>query len=183
MESKVNEAELRAISEEILAEIKNSGPVNAVNIWFYLEGTDTTGSYSAGMVEWAPNGDWGDANTVRSGDYSLHRFTINAGSPFGDYKGPVATGIDEGKRKEIYSAIVKAERRATSEAERMHPIPDPSKPGYSQDKAGEQIKKQWESEGTLMTEYQAEVAERYDITEEQILEISVEGVMNHWPTP
>lgn len=100
-----------------------------------------------------------------------------------DAKPEVKNGLPESKRKEIFRAVVTAEDRADADAQRMYPIPDPSKPGYSQAKANAQIIKQAEVLDTLTKKYKAKVAERYGITEEQLRDISVEGLKKNWPMP
>lgn len=98
-----------------------------------------------------------------------------------DAKPEVKHGFPESKRKEIFRAIVTAEDRA--DAQRMYPLPDPSKPGYSQAKASKQIKKQAEAFNTLTEKYKSEVAERYGITQEQFRDISIEALTKNWPMP
>lgn len=100
-----------------------------------------------------------------------------------DAKPEVKHGLPESKRKEIFRAIVAAEDRADADAQRMHPLPDPLKPGYSRAKASEQVMKQTEALNTLTTKYKAEVATRYGITEEQLRDISVEAIEKNWPMP
>ncbi len=100
-----------------------------------------------------------------------------------DAKPEVKHGLPESKRKEIFRAIVTAEDRAHADAQRMYPLPDPLKPGYSQAKASAQVMKQAEALNTLSEKYKAEVAKRYGITEEQLRDISVEGIEKNWPMP
>ena len=95
----------------------------------------------------------------------------------------VKHGLLEYKRKEIFKAIVTAEDRADEDAQRMHPIPDPLKPGYSREKVGTQWKNQIEAFISLEKKYKTEVANRYGITEEQLLDISLEGIEMNWPMP
>ncbi len=98
-------------------------------------------------------------------------------------KPEVKYGLPESKRKEIFRAIVTAEDRAVADAQRMYPLPDPLKPGYSQAKAGAQVMKQLEAENTLMKKYKTEVAKRYGITKKQLRDISVEAIKKNWPMP
>ena len=100
-----------------------------------------------------------------------------------DAKPEVKHGLPESKRKEIFRAIVTAEDRAYADAQRMYPLPDPSKPGYSQAKASEQLKKQAKALNTLTDKYKSEVAKRYGITQEQLSDISVEAFVKDWPFP
>jgi len=98
-------------------------------------------------------------------------------------KPEVKHGLAEPKRKEIFGAIVTAEDRADKDAQRMYPIPDPLEPGYSRDKVGTQWTHQIEAFRSLKEKYRAQVAKRYGITEEQLRDISIEGVTNNWPIP
>jgi len=100
-----------------------------------------------------------------------------------DAKPGIKHGLPESKRKEIFRTIVTAEDRANADAQRMFPLPDPLKPGYSQAKARAQVMKQSEALNTLTKKYETEVAKRYGITEEQLLDISVEGIEKNWPMP
>lgn len=98
-------------------------------------------------------------------------------------KPEVKHGLSESKRKEIFTAIVRAEDRADKNAQRLYPLLDPLKPGYSQAEATAQFRKQAEALNSLTEEYKAEVARRYGITEEQLREICVEGLEKNWPMP
>lgn len=100
-----------------------------------------------------------------------------------DAKSEVKYGLSELRRKEIFRAIVSAERRADADAQRMYPLPDPLKPGYSQAKASEQVMRQAEANNTLTEKYRTEVSKRYRITEAQLHDISVEGLTKNWPMP
>ena len=68
----LSEADLRAISEELIFDETGQQDVNAIGFFFYLPGTDTNGAYTAGVADWAPDGDWAKADTVQAGDYSSH---------------------------------------------------------------------------------------------------------------
>ncbi len=68
----LSEAEVKAVSEEIIEDTISSQDVNAIGFFFYLPGTDTDGVYTAGKADWAPDGDWAKADTVEAGDYSSH---------------------------------------------------------------------------------------------------------------
>jgi hypothetical protein len=100
-----------------------------------------------------------------------------------DAKPEVKHGLPESRRKEIFTAIVRAEDRADTDAQRMYPLPDPLKPGYSRAKASAQVMKQAQALNTLTKKYKTEVAKRYGITEEQLRDISVEAIEKNWPMP
>ena len=64
---------MRAIALKLVEEEKRRGKANAVGFFFFLPGTDSGSFFTAGKVDWAPGGVWGDADTVSAGDYSKHR--------------------------------------------------------------------------------------------------------------
>jgi len=69
------------IAKAIVADLTRSQPVNAISILFYGRGTSTAGVYDVAMVEWAPNGRWGDAGSVRPGDYSSFAYSASYKAP------------------------------------------------------------------------------------------------------
>jgi hypothetical protein len=78
-------------------------------------------------------------------------------------------GLPEQERKKVFREIAAAEDRATREA--MARVSD------------SQFRKQIELERKLEEKYTAEVARKYNLTEDQLLKISVEGVEKGWPAP
>jgi len=98
-------------------------------------------------------------------------------------KPEIKDSLTEIKRKEIFRAIVLAEDRADADAQRMYPLPDPGKPGCSQAKASEELKKQSQEYNNLMKKYESELAKQYKISQEQLNDISIEGLTKNWPMP
>lgn len=76
------EGELRAICNRIIEREKQRKPHNALCFLFFLPGTETDQKFvfTAGKAEWAPDGVWGTAGTVKAGDYSRHRLVVECGS-------------------------------------------------------------------------------------------------------
>jgi len=69
--------ELADICGEVIEKQKAEKPVNAISFLFYLPGSDTDFAQTAGMAEWAPNGKWVEADTVKAGDYSQHALVVH----------------------------------------------------------------------------------------------------------
>lgn len=92
-------------------------------------------------------------------------------------------GLTETKRKEIFNAIIFAERRAHRDVESAYPIPNPARPGYSQAKAKEQINKQVKALDSYLIKYKKEVLTRFNISSEQLEDIGIEGIKKNWPIP
>jgi hypothetical protein len=75
-------------AQAVVAEITKSQPVNAISILFYGPGTSTGGVFDVALIEWAPNGQWGDAGSVRAGDYGTFRYTVSYKTPPPTPSGP-----------------------------------------------------------------------------------------------
>ena len=73
--------DVERVAQALVADITESQRVNAISILFYGPQTSTTGPYDVAMVEWAPNGRWGDAAFIRAGDYSTFRYAVSYNPP------------------------------------------------------------------------------------------------------
>lgn len=69
------------VAQAVVADITKSQAVNAISILFYGPGTSTAGVYDVAMVEWAPNGQWGEAGSVQAGNYSIFRYSVSYNAP------------------------------------------------------------------------------------------------------
>jgi len=63
--------QVSAISEKIVADYDD---VDAVSIAYYFDKTQVDGVYTLAMVEWAPNGDWSQAN-LKENQKLTYQFT------------------------------------------------------------------------------------------------------------
>ena len=114
----LNQMELELVSNDIIKTYRDSHPNNAMAILYYLPESEESGHYTAGKATWAPFGDWGRANEVRTGDYSKHRLIVEPGN---------ATGIDPEKvtvksvsiilKKKIYYDLVAAQDSGVGDGE------------------------------------------------------------------
>jgi len=68
--------ELKTISNKIIANFKATRPFNALTMFFYLPDSDIHSVYTAGMIEYAPYGDWSRADDVQTGEYSKHSLKL-----------------------------------------------------------------------------------------------------------
>lgn len=86
-------------------------------------------------------------------------------------------GFSEQKRILIFQESVKAEDRSSIEAEKKYPL------SYPAEVTQETIKKYAKYEKQLMEQYKDEIANKYEITREQLDEIEIEGINKQWPLP
>lgn len=69
------------VAKAVVADTTKTQPVNGISILFYGPGTSTDGVYDVAMVEWAPKGQWGEADSVRTGDYGTFRYAVSYKTP------------------------------------------------------------------------------------------------------
>jgi len=62
--------EMEHISILVFYQAKKENPFNALAVGFYDHSVLLNHGFRFGRVEFAPNGKWSDANTVKTGDYS-----------------------------------------------------------------------------------------------------------------
>lgn len=74
-------------------------------------------------------------------------------------------GLSEDQRKQVFREIVSVERRATDDAMKREPA---------------NIDKQFALERKLVEKYKVDLAKKYNVTREQLDEISVEGLEKQW---
>lgn len=176
----LTEDDIRRIAQEIIDDETSQQDVNAIAFSFYLPGTDTTDTYSAGRAFWVPDGDWTSADTVRAGDYSKHELgAIVVGGFFGESEftpSEETLAISEDDRRAIFKELMAAEYRADAEAEAIYPL-DIFDPNWQEDNVEKNADLYWE----LFEKYKAEVRAKYGITEDQSDEIEVEGLTQYWP--
>ena len=162
------EQELLALTKQVVSNHVQREEVNAIVVNFINPDGGVGSRYDTAIV-WAPNGEWGDAFKVDTGDYSQHKYVVNW---FTKYETPVDPELDA-KRKVIFRESVAAEARAREEADAQYP-PDA-------DNAEEWLPKWSDLNQRLRQEYKQVVMDKYDLTLKELREIGSEGVRKNWP--
>lgn len=75
--SKVSAEELKELSKEVIEIAKKEAKFNAIVVWFYDYEEYIGHGYTLGKVEYAPDGDWSKADTVKTGDYKKMDYKYN----------------------------------------------------------------------------------------------------------
>lgn len=68
-------AELKATAKKVVEEAKSEWPFNALSIMFYDHPESIGRGFTLGKSDFAPDGDWAKADSVRTGDYDAMSFT------------------------------------------------------------------------------------------------------------
>jgi hypothetical protein len=92
----------------------------------------------------------------------------------------VVEEMNEAKRKNIFKEIAEAEIMADNDAQMLYPLPVGDWDDIEEEYNKQSYKLQHASYDLDM-KYKSDVAEKYGLTRDQMIEISVEGVAKFWP--
>jgi hypothetical protein len=67
--------QIQAITEHIVMSAKIESSFNAISVMYYDYVEYIGFGYTLGRADYAPGGDWGQANTVKTGDYTKMKFS------------------------------------------------------------------------------------------------------------
>jgi len=98
----MTEAELTAISQEIVRQARGCEWVKAIVIFYYLPDSDTAGGFTAGKATWAPGGDWSKAATRLS-----PRLVVKAGGAMGTISEENVVDLPVARKKLIFTHMVR----------------------------------------------------------------------------
>lgn len=161
---KTTDEQIDATLKAAVKELAKRRDVDALSVNIYFE--DTEMPYA--NATFAPEGEWEKADKDASRDtfeISIQRLsekrpaTKDAGDRF---------GLDTATRKQVFKEIVAEERKAVNEGIAKYPTPA-------------DLDKQLDLENQLKEQYKQALAERYNLTREQLDQIGVEGVTGNWP--
>ena len=93
-------------------------------------------------------------------------------------------GLSLDQRKELFREVFILENTARIQAEATYPSLNPMSPGYySSEKAMPIIIKQRNEQIRIENKLQEELFQRYEISENDLNDIVLEGIKNNWPQP
>lgn len=109
----ITKDKLRSICEKII--LVHSSNINAISFLFYLPDTEVNGVYTAGKVEWAPNGRWEDAESDSPNQFNI----VLAKTP--SYE---KSSLPTSKKKRIFYELIAMEDKGFSATQADHIIAD-----------------------------------------------------------
>jgi hypothetical protein len=110
----VSESSLMTIASNIVDNAKQSGPLNAVGIFFYLPDSDPKGLYTAGKAVYAPNGKWEDASKALAGSYYAHRLALSVGNAIGITTPKTTPRLSDSQKKKLFYDLVSLQDKGVS---------------------------------------------------------------------
>src|SRR5688572_25943221 len=160
--------------------------LDGITAFLYQSAAHANGSNAAlGRAEWWPKGHSFDpanaANIRNKASYVESIQVLSLPAP----KRQASNRLPEFTRREIFNALVRAQDRATREAEARYPtdankIPLEKIRTYDWKAA---LAANHEYEETLNTRYEKELLQKYKISQAELDAVRVEGVEQHWPLP
>ena len=180
----IKEKQVRPTIEKIISDITSEDDdIDEIILFLYSDKKLANSTYDVAKATWAPNGKLGGitAEIVESNDRSSYKIDIQVKENLDEYlqqrgQSEEKFGFTEAERRQIFKAIVAAERKARVEAEQIYPI---LYPGLKIDK--ERIKKHYDKERELSEKYKAEVRAKYGIMEDEESQITAEAFQESWP--
>lgn len=167
--------------QKVLNEIISSdNEIDQIVIFMYSDKEVINGAYDVAKAEWAPNGEWGTVTPeiARNNDRTSYQIKLQIRDDLENYlenrnKSEIKFGFSDTQRKQIFIELVGAEDRAMKDADEKFPI---VATGTMDD-----LKKYANYNNERLEIYEAEIREKYGLTEEQESELSLEGLVKNWP--
>ena len=153
--------EIKKILEEAVPELAKKREVDALVINLYLK--DTEVAYA--KATWAPEGDWGKAK--RGNPKSIFKTSIEILTSWRPKESSNVKkfGLSLEQRKMIYREIGQSERRTNQISAQKYPDDFVKQAGYLRE---------------LDEKYKKEICDKYNIMQDVISSIIVEGLLNNW---
>ena len=169
--------------------------IDEIILWIYSSKEVLNNPYDIGTAIWAPNGKLGniDAQIAKNNNRKSYKIEYEIKENLEEYlsqksKSETKFGFTEDERKQIYKDIVSSEEIANEyERTEQDKILDRilEKYGKLDDNSQKELKIEYnkisEKAEEIMTEKKSKVFEKYEITEEQVKEISTEAFNENWP--
>jgi hypothetical protein len=67
---------VEGIARSLVDQVTKTQDVNAIAIFFYGPGISTAGVSDVATIEWAPKGQWANADSVKTGEYGSFRYSV-----------------------------------------------------------------------------------------------------------
>ena len=188
--SEIKENQVRPTVEKIIADItSNDNDIDEITLFFYSDKELVKdGWYDVARATWAPGGELGNVTPeiAHSNNRSNYKTTIQVEDNLEQYlkqraKPEDKFGLTEVKRHQIFKEIVSTEDKAQAEADRKYPVSGQSVWGLSKSELRSQIDKNINLMRDLEKRYKEQLSKKYSLTQEQLKQISIEGISERWP--
>lgn len=162
----LNKNNAEATLDKILSELKDKNSVDAITVFLYsTKGHIIDERSHVARIEWWPkNHSLSRKNHTNIINKETYETEVNLSLP---QKIKGNTRISTSKKKEIYRAKVKSELQAIRDADRKYDVVA-------------QWKQHMKEINRLTDKYAKQISKKYKISENELFEITMEGVMGKW---
>lgn len=172
---------------KVISLIRQSDNPDAISVYLH-ESTEHIkgGTLPLAHAEWWPKGHSlspDNSTNIKNKNTHVIEYTITLPEKVESSK--VVTRLPETDRREIFTALVKSQDKAQSEADAKYNT-DSSKIPFNQLKSYDfktAITKNADESDYLMKKYRIGLLKKYKITEEELQKISTEAFIENWPMP
>ncbi|QNL51952.1 hypothetical protein H8S90_10440 [Olivibacter sp. SDN3] len=188
----IKENQVKPTVELIIKELTSvDKDIDEITLWLYSDNELSNSTYDIGAATWAPYGKLGnvDANIAKNNSRENYEISYQITRNLNEYLALRSEtedkfGFSVEVRKQIFKDLVKAQDKA-GEYEHKEQQKVLNKYGNINDANREKIKaeyaKIYDKSAEKMSEYEAAVAKQYNISVEQLSEISSEAQEKFWP--
>jgi len=185
----IKENQVKPTIDKIITDITSKdNDIDEISLLLYSDKELANGMYDVARATWAPGGELGNVTPeiAQSNIRSDYKTTIQVADNLEQYlkqraKPEDRFGLTEVKRRKIFKEIVSTEDKAQAEADKKYPISGQSTWGLSKSELRSQIDKNINLMRDLEKQYKKELSKKYSLTQEQLKQISIEGISERWP--
>lgn len=183
--------QVRPMVERIIADLTSQDDdIDEISLLLYSDKELANGMYDVARATWAPHGELGNVTPeiAKTNDRTNYKLEIQIAENLEQYLQKRARSenkfdLSEAERRQIFKEIVAAEDRAQANADRKYPISGRTVWDLSKSELRSRMDKNIELMQRLQDQYKKALAKKYGLTQEQLKETSLEGVVERWPMP
>lgn len=172
----------------IITRVTSDRPdADEIALFLYSDRELVNGAFDVAAAEWSTDGQTGGITPeiARSNDRSRYDTSIRVKPNLESFlaqrgREEERGGLSEDRRREIWTALIRAEDRAYQEAERRYPT---NANCVSVSQAQANLDRNMAMSDSLVDVFTEQVLEEYGIAEEVEDSITVEGMEEQWPMP
>lgn len=189
--SEIKENQVRKTVEKIISDITlKDNDIDEISLLLYSDKELANGMYDVARATWAPNGKLGNVTPeiAKTNNRTNYKLEIQIAENLEQYLQKRAQseekfGLTEAERRKIFKAIVAAEDKSWAEADKKYPVSGRTVWDLSKSELRSRMDRNTDLAQKLGDQYENELAKKYDLTREQLKEITVEGFEENWPMP
>ena len=187
-EAELTKENLESTLRGLIAELKQEPDLDGVSVLLYRSVSHANGANPAlGRAEWWPRGhSFAPDNATNIQNKATYETTIDVWTVPETQSGAVVSRLSEATRREVFTALVRAQDRAHREAKTQHAIDESlltRAPERYRQHVIDMTNAQYEESKRLTEKYESQVLDEFAITRAELDTIGIEALKEDWPLP